>query len=75
LVYPSYPDYNNPKADFKAYCSKRILKKKYSDGNVINSNKNLKLILVSKKDGTKIADVVHRTEKKNITMMLNYQFD
>jgi hypothetical protein len=41
----------------------------------INSNKNLKLILVSKKDGTKIADVVHRTEKKNITMMLNYQFD
>jgi hypothetical protein len=31
---------------------------------VINSNKNLKLILVSKKDGTKIADVVHRTEKE-----------
>jgi hypothetical protein len=48
LVYPSYP-YNNPKADFKAYTAQNAYYKKYSDGNVINSNKNLKLILVSKK--------------------------
>lgn len=65
LVYPSYPDYDNPKADFKAYyTAQNAYYKKYSDGNVINSNKNLKLILVSKKDGTKIADVVYRTEKE-----------
>ena len=30
---------------------------------VLNSNKNIKLILVSKKDGTKIADVVYHSEK------------
>jgi hypothetical protein len=36
LVYPSYPDYNNPKADFKAYYTlKTHIIKKYSDGNVI----------------------------------------
>ncbi|OXB04169.1 hypothetical protein B0A81_16970 [Flavobacterium plurextorum] len=36
---------------------------KYSEGAVLNFNKNMKLILVSKKDGTKIADIVQRTEK------------
>lgn len=35
---------------------------KNSEGNTLNSNKNIKLILVSKKDGTKIADVVYHTE-------------
>ena len=64
LVYPSYPDYQSPKADFKAYyTAENTYNKKYSEGNVINSNKNAKLILVSKKDGTKIADVVYRSEK------------
>ncbi|WP_426090885.1 hypothetical protein [Flavobacterium sp. DSR3-2] len=64
LVYPSYPYYDNPKADFKAYYTAQNTNyKKYSEGNVVNSNKNLKLILVSKKDGTKIADVIYRSEK------------
>lgn len=65
LDYPSYPDYENPKADYKAYyTAENTYNKKYSEGNVVNSNKNLKLILVSKKDGTKIADVIYRSEKE-----------
>ena len=64
LVYPSYPDYYSPNANFKAYyTAENTYNKKYSEGNVLNSNKNIKLILVSKKDGTKIADVVYRSEK------------
>lgn len=35
---------------------------KYAEAQTANSNKNTKLILVSKKDGTKIADVIYRTE-------------
>jgi hypothetical protein len=64
LLYPSYPDYQSPKADYKAYyTAQNTYNKKFSEGNVVNSNKNLKLILISKKDGTKIADVVYRSEK------------
>ena len=64
LAYPDYPDYQSPKADYKAYyTAENTYYKKYAEGNVVNSNKNLKLILVSKKDGTKIADVVYRSEK------------
>jgi hypothetical protein len=64
LVYPADFDSESPKADYKAYyTAQNTYNKKYSEGNVINSNKNLKLILVSKKDGTKIADVVYRSEK------------
>ena len=63
LVYPTYPD-NSPNTNFKAYyTAKNTYNKKYSEGNVLNFNKNIKLILVSKKDGTKIADVVYRSEK------------
>ncbi|WP_264552253.1 hypothetical protein [Flavobacterium sp. N2038] len=36
---------------------------KYSEGSVLNFNKNMKLMLVSKKDGTKIADIVQRSAK------------
>lgn len=36
---------------------------KSSEGETSNHNKNVKLILVSKKDGTKIADVIQRSEK------------
>jgi len=61
--HPTYPG-NNPNASFKAYFTAlNTYNKKYSEGNVLNSNKNIKLILVSKKDGTKIADVVYRSEK------------
>lgn len=64
LVYPNYPDYYSPNANFKAYyTAQNTYNKKYSEGNSENLNKNLKLILVSKKDGTKIADVVYRAEK------------
>lgn len=65
LVYPANLDYDSPKADFKAYyTAENTYNKKYSEANVINSNKNMNLILVSKKDGTKIADVVYRSEKE-----------
>lgn len=65
LLYPTYPDYYNPNTNFKAYYTAlNTYRKKYSEGNVLNYNKNLKLILVSKKDGTKIADVVYRSEKE-----------
>lgn len=64
LVYPTYPDYESPNTNFKAYyTAENVYNKKYSEGNALNLNKNLKLILVSKKDGTKIADVVYRSEK------------
>jgi len=64
LAYPDYPDYNSPKADYKAYyTAQNTYNKKHSDGSVANTNKNTKLILVSKKDGTKIAEVVYRSEK------------
>ncbi|OCB74395.1 hypothetical protein [Flavobacterium crassostreae] len=64
LTNPSFPDYADPKADFKAYyTAKNSYNLKLSEGNAANYNKNTKLILVSKKEGTKIADVVMRSEK------------
>lgn len=61
---PNYPDYTSPKTDYKAYYTAlNLYNKKYSDYKVANSNKNSKLFLVSKKDGTKIADVVSYSEK------------
>lgn len=54
-----YPDYNSKTyyADLNAYNLKE------SNGYVAAGNKNIKLILVSKKDGTKIADVIQHSEK------------
>ena len=64
LVNPTYPDFESPNANYKAYyTAENTYNKKYSEGNTLNSNKNIKLILVSKKDGTKIADVVYHSEK------------
>lgn len=64
IVSPDYPDYDSPNADYKTYYSNlNIYNKKYSEATVTSSNKNVKLILVSKKDGTKIADVLTRSEK------------
>lgn len=58
-------DYKDPKSDYKAYYTAlNAYEKKISEGNAANSNKNLKLILVSKKDGTKIADIVQHSEKE-----------
>lgn len=64
LVRPTYPDSNNPKSNYKEYYTAlNAYEKKYSEGLAANFNKNLKLILVSKKDGTKIADLVQHSEK------------
>nr|WP_315250101.1 hypothetical protein [uncultured Flavobacterium sp.] len=62
-VYPAYPDNTNANSDFKAFFNaENAYRKKQSEGTVANDNKNMKLILVSKKDGTKIADIVQRSE-------------
>lgn len=64
VVSPNQPDFSDPKADFKAYyTAENTYRQKYSAGTAANFNKNSKLILVSKKDGTKIADIVVRSEK------------
>ncbi|MBZ4036873.1 hypothetical protein K6T82_19035 [Flavobacterium sp. 17A] len=55
-----YPqNYNSP----TYYDDVNAFYKKYEEGKVANYNKNVKPILVSKKDGTKIADIVQRVEK------------
>jgi len=43
------------------YTDLNVYNQKSAEAGVLNSNKNAKLILVSKKDGTKIADIVYRT--------------
>lgn len=53
------PDYNTS----TYYSNINQYNKAYSEAQVLSSNKNIKLILVSKKDGTKIADVITRSEK------------
>ncbi len=64
LVYPKYPNYEDPKADYKAYyTAENAYNEKHSQATVTSFNKNMKLILVSKKDGTKIADIVQRSKK------------
>ena len=54
-----YPDYNSKTyfTDLNTYNLKE------SEGYAVAYNKNLKLMLVSKKDGTKIADVIQHSEK------------
>jgi len=66
LVYPT--NYNSPtyKTDLSTY------NKKSTDGKVANFNKNMKLILVSKKDGTKIANIVLHSEKEDGNYSIDY---
>jgi hypothetical protein len=54
-----YPDYNSK----TYYTELNAYNLKESNGYVAAGNKNIKLILVSKKDGTKIADVIQHSEK------------
>lgn len=62
-IKPTSPNYYDPQANYKAYyTAQNTYYKKQSEGDVANFSKNAKLILVSKKDGTKIADVVMRSE-------------
>lgn len=64
VTHPSYPNSSDPNTNFKKYHTDvNTYNKKYSEGVVANFNKNIKLILVSKKDGTKIADVIQHSEK------------
>jgi hypothetical protein len=53
------PDYQSK----TYYTDLNSYNKKYSEESVILNNKNTKLILVSKKDGTKIADVIQKSMK------------
>lgn len=56
MVYSDYGTKNH-------YADENSNNLKYSQGTVASFNKNSKLILVSKKDGTKIADIVQHSEK------------
>ncbi|WP_264522759.1 hypothetical protein [Flavobacterium sp. N502536] len=66
IIRPAYiTDNTNPKNDYKAYYTAlNAYEKKYSEGLVALFNKNIKLILVSKKDGTKIADIIQHSEAR-----------
>jgi len=64
LVYPESLDYKNPANNYKAYYTAlNAYELKKSQGEAANFNKNIKLILVSKKDGTKIAEIIKHSEK------------
>ena len=72
IVRPNYPAPNDPNSNFKAYYTAlNTNAKKQSEGDVANFNKNLKLILVSKKDGTKIADIIKHSEKSGNDYVFN----
>ncbi|MEL1253283.1 hypothetical protein AAEO57_05840 [Flavobacterium sp. DGU38] len=72
VKYPDYPDYESANANFKAYYTAlNTYRQKHSSGSAASFNKNSKLILVSKKDGTKIADIVVRSEKSTDSYTFN----
>ncbi|MEO7979094.1 hypothetical protein [Flavobacterium sp.] len=72
VTYPVHPDYENPNANFKAYyTAENLYRQKHSEGSADNFNKNSKLILVSKKDGTKIANIVVHSEKSTNSYTFN----
>lgn len=60
LIYPE--DYSSK----TYYTDLSTYNKNFSEGDVLANNKNVKMILVSKKDGTKIADVIQKSQKANI---------
>lgn len=63
LKYPTYPGYDDPTANYPAfYKAENSYFEQVSKAAATNFNKNIKLILVSKKDGTKIADIVQHSE-------------
>lgn len=64
LVYPEYLDYRKRNSDYITfYKAQNTYYQKYSEGKSNNFNNRIKLTLVSKKDGTKIADLIKRSEK------------
>jgi hypothetical protein len=53
-----------PDSQSKTYYTElNTYNKNYSEGEVLANNKNTKMILVSKKDGTKIAEVIQKSQK------------
>jgi hypothetical protein len=54
-----FPDYKSK----TYYTDLNTYNKSYSEGSVLANNKNAKMILVSKKDGTKIAEVFQKSQK------------
>ncbi|KRB56247.1 hypothetical protein [Flavobacterium sp. Root186] len=63
-IRPTQPSYNNANSNFKAYYTAlNTYELKISQGTAANFNKNMKLFLVSKKDGTKIAELVQHSEE------------
>ncbi|OXA96222.1 hypothetical protein [Flavobacterium hercynium] len=64
LKFPNQPYYDDPNADYKAYYNgKNTYYKNYSTASAASFNKNIKLTLISKKEGTKIADIIIRSEE------------
>lgn len=67
-----FPDYNSK----TYYADLNVYNKNYSEGSVVANNKNTKMILVSTKDGTKIADVIQKSVKGysyyNSTTLVQY---
>jgi hypothetical protein len=57
IIRPEIDNYKNYYTDLNNY------NKNYSEGEVLANNKNTKMILVSKKDGTKIAEVFQKSQK------------
>jgi hypothetical protein len=70
---PAYPEeYNNPKNNYKEYyTASNAYEKRISEGTAANFNKNMKLALVSKKDGTKIAEIVLHSEERGNPFTFN----
>ncbi|MDR6764218.1 hypothetical protein J2Y38_004447 [Flavobacterium sp. 2755] len=65
-IRPTEPSYNNANSNFKAYYTAlNAYELKISQGTAANFNKNMKLFLVSKKDGTKIAELVQHSEESD----------
>ncbi|WKL47383.1 hypothetical protein Q1W71_20780 [Flavobacterium pectinovorum] len=63
-IRPQEPNYQNPDSNFKTYYnSLNAYELKISEGLASNFNKNMNLILVSKKDGAKIATIVQHSQK------------
>ena len=62
VVFPTLDNADTSIANYKAYyLAQNTYNQKRSQGKAANFNKNIKLILISKKDGSKIADIVQRS--------------
>lgn len=66
IVFPTLANANTRDANYKVYyTAQNTYNQKRSEAKAATFNKNIKLILVSKKDGTKIADIVQHTKEQD----------